>query len=268
MGLKSHEKQSGHSVAEISQELVVLLELLLLELSVVELPELLVVEVVVVEGSAEFGVDATGFPGPAWPPDPPPGPSIGGNGGIGMGMGAKPGPPGPLSELVSADRVDGEELVVVGGAVMVDRVLEIVGNGAAVVSKLPPDVATVLVSNAMTVVLMFVERLGFKGIVLEVTRVERLDAVLEVNIGARLDDETTESDEGDEREIDVFRDPGDVDRRLLIDKADPVGREVEFTARLVSEAKVPVVGGIESETTDSDIVVGQTVLVFDPMNDP
>jgi hypothetical protein len=183
-------------------------------------------------------------------------------------MGTKPGPPGPLSELVSVDRVEGEELVVVGGAVMVDRVLEVVGNGAAVVFKLPPDVATVLVSNAMTVVLMLDERLGIKEIVLEAIRVERLDAVLEVTIGARLDDETTESDEGDERGIDVFRDPGDVDGKLLIDKADPVGREVEFTARLVSKAKVPVVGGLENENMDSDIVVGKTVLVFDPMADP
>lgn len=64
MGLKSHEKRSEHSVAEISQGLLVLLELLLVELSLVEMNDLLVVGVLVLEGFAEFGVEATDFPGP------------------------------------------------------------------------------------------------------------------------------------------------------------------------------------------------------------
>lgn len=72
MGLKSHEKRSEYSAAEISQWLLalvellllVLLELLLVELSLVEMKDLLVVGVLVLEGFAEFGVEAIDFPGP------------------------------------------------------------------------------------------------------------------------------------------------------------------------------------------------------------
>ena len=173
-GLKSQEKQSEHRVTELSQEPLELLELLLLELSVVEMTELLVVAVLVIEGSPDFAIDGpedSGPPGPPGPPRPPEESFRGGNGEM-RGMGGIGGPPGPSLELESGDCTEEDELVVTRRAVVLDRSLDVIDTGIAVVFGVLADVIVVLMSDIATVALRVEKRLALEDKEFKVTEVE------------------------------------------------------------------------------------------------
>ncbi len=285
MGLKSQEKQSEQSVTELSQELLVvlelpellllvevellvlellellvldLLEMLLLELSVVDLTELLVVGVLVIEGSAEFGADGFSFPGR---PEPSEGPSTGGTGGTGIGMGtgtaASPG-----VELESVGCVDEDELIVTEEAVMVDWSLGIVDTGIAVVFELPLGVSTVLMSVVAIVVSMLDKRLILEDVKLGEVGVARFDVAFTVTVDERLDNENVESEAVLDKGLVIFCNPDNIGGRLVIERAVPVDTAVEFADTFMFDVVVSVVGKLEREKVGNDLVLGVMVLVF------